>query len=78
MMSKTVIINGPSRITQPIVTIETDMMEQLTVNWDDLKIFLAIALGGSARAAASKLGVHHSTITRRIDAFECGPSNTSL
>lgn len=40
------------------------------MNWDDLRIFLAIARQGSARAAAAKLGVHHSTITRRIDAFE--------
>ena len=40
------------------------------MNWDDLKIFLAIAREGSARAAADKIRVHHSTITRRIEAFE--------
>lgn len=40
------------------------------MNWDDLKIFLAIAREGSARSAANKLGIHHSTITRRIEAFE--------
>lgn len=40
------------------------------MNWDDLRVFLAIARQGSARSAATKLGVHHSTITRRIDAFE--------
>lgn len=43
---------------------------RLVMNWDDLKIFLAISRQGSARAAADKLGIHHSTITRRIDAFE--------
>ena len=40
------------------------------MNWDDLKIFLALSRQGSARAAADKLGLHHSTITRRIEAFE--------
>lgn len=40
------------------------------MNWDDLKIFLAVAREGSARGAACKLGIHHSTITRRIEAFE--------
>lgn len=47
------------------------------MNWDDLKIFLAVAREGAARAAASKLGIHHSTITRRIEAFESG-QNTRL
>ncbi len=40
------------------------------MNWDDLKIFLTVAREGSARGAAEKLGLHHSTIARRIDAFE--------
>ncbi|MEM9091031.1 MAG: LysR family transcriptional regulator [Cyanobacteria bacterium P01_F01_bin.53] len=40
------------------------------MNWDDLKIFLTVARQGSARAAADRLGIHHSTITRRIEAFE--------
>lgn len=40
------------------------------MNWDDLKIFLAVAREGSARAAAHKLGIHHSTIARRIESFE--------
>ena len=40
------------------------------MNWDDLKIFLALSRQGSARSAADKLGLHHSTITRRIEAFE--------
>ncbi|MFK8183898.1 MAG: LysR family transcriptional regulator [Phormidesmis sp.] len=40
------------------------------MNWDDFKIFLAVARQGSARAAAEKLDIHHSTIARRIEAFE--------
>lgn len=42
----------------------------LSMNWDDLKIFLAVSQQGSARAAAERLGIHHSTIARRIEAFE--------
>jgi len=39
-------------------------------NWDDLRFFLAVARKGSVRAAATALGVDHSTVSRRIDAFE--------
>ena len=39
-------------------------------NWDDLKVFLALAREGSARAAADKLNIHHSTVARRIEALE--------
>ncbi len=40
------------------------------IDWDDLKLFTALARGGSVRAAATTLGVHHSTVTRRLDQFE--------
>jgi len=40
------------------------------VNWDDLKVFLALARGGSVRVAALALGVSHSTVARRIESFE--------
>ncbi|AEF99539.1 LysR family transcriptional regulator [Methylomonas methanica] len=40
------------------------------LDWDDLKHFLALSRLGSVRAAADKLGVSHSTVARRIDAFE--------
>jgi len=39
-------------------------------DWDDLRFFLAVARRGSIRAAAASLGVNHSTVSRRIDAFE--------
>ncbi len=41
-----------------------------SIDWDDLKIFTAIAHGGSVRAAARGLGIHHSTVARRLDQFE--------
>ena len=42
------------------------------MNWDDLKIFLAVAEAPSMRVAAKKLRVSHSTVSRRIEALEAG------
>jgi len=39
-------------------------------NWDDLRFFLAIAHTGTVSAAADKLRVNQSTVSRRINAFE--------
>jgi molybdenum-dependent DNA-binding transcriptional regulator ModE len=36
------------------------------IDWDDVRHFLAVARGGSVRAAAERLGVNHSTVLRRI------------
>lgn len=40
------------------------------MDWDDLRYFLAVARAGSVTAAATDLGVNHSTVSRRIQAFE--------
>ena len=40
------------------------------MNWDDLRLFLAVARSGSISGAAKQLGVQHSTISRRIRQFE--------
>lgn len=40
------------------------------MNWDDIKIFLALMRSGNVRAAAARLKVSHSTVARRIDALE--------
>jgi DNA-binding transcriptional LysR family regulator len=40
------------------------------IDWDDVRHFLAVARGGSVRAAATKLGVNHSTVLRRIGQLE--------
>src|SRR6204780_2023639 len=40
------------------------------IDWDDVRYFLAVARGGSVRAAAQRLGVNHSTVLRRIAQFE--------
>lgn len=39
-------------------------------DWDDLRLFLAVARAGSLSGAARVLGVTHSTVFRRIGAFE--------
>ncbi len=40
------------------------------IDWDDVRYFLAVARGGSVRAAAEHLGVNHSTVLRRIAQLE--------
>lgn len=39
-------------------------------DWDDLRFFHAVARTGSLSGAAKHLGVNHSTVSRRIGAFE--------
>lgn len=40
------------------------------LDWDDMKLFLALVRGGTLREAADRAGVSYSTVSRRIDAFE--------
>ncbi|MGX5710845.1 LysR family transcriptional regulator [Brucella lupini] len=40
------------------------------IDWDDVRYFLAVAHGGSVRAAAKRLGMNHSTVLRRIAQLE--------
>ncbi|AXI48064.1 hypothetical protein C1J03_19895 [Sulfitobacter sp. SK012] len=39
-------------------------------NWNDVRVFLAVAEEGSTLAAASIIGMNHTTVARRIDALE--------
>ncbi|MEN3976116.1 LysR family transcriptional regulator [Emcibacter sp. SYSU 3D8] len=43
---------------------------RLMIDWDDIRYFLAVARRGSITSAARDLGVNHSTVSRRIAAFE--------
>lgn len=47
------------------------MQEFNSLDWDDLKIFLQAARGGSLGSAAKRLRVDQSTISRRIAHLEC-------
>ena len=40
------------------------------MNWDDMKVFLAVARGKSLKKAAQNLGIHHTSCARRIKSFE--------
>ncbi|MBP0583050.1 LysR family transcriptional regulator [Labrys sp. LIt4] len=40
------------------------------IDWDDVRYFLAVARSGSVRAAATRLGVNHSTVLRRVAQLE--------
>ena len=40
------------------------------MNWDDVRIFLAVARAGQILQAARSLGVNHATVARRITALE--------
>lgn len=41
-----------------------------TLNWDDLRLFLAVARAGRLIGAARVLGLDHSTVARRLTALE--------
>ncbi|MBL3591563.1 MAG: LysR family transcriptional regulator [gamma proteobacterium endosymbiont of Lamellibrachia anaximandri] len=40
------------------------------MNWDDMRLFLAVARTGSISGAAKHLGVQHSTVSRRMRKLE--------
>ncbi|MGA7296009.1 MAG: LysR family transcriptional regulator [Rhodanobacteraceae bacterium] len=40
------------------------------MQWDDLRIFLAVARAGSISGAAKRLAVQHSTVSRRLRSLE--------
>jgi DNA-binding transcriptional LysR family regulator len=42
----------------------------MTIDWDDVRYFLAVARRASVRAAAAQLDVNHTTILRRIAQLE--------
>lgn len=42
----------------------------MNINWDNLRIFLAVARSHSALEAAGQLGMDHSTVTRRLKHLE--------
>lgn len=39
-------------------------------NWDEIRTALQVAREGTVSAAAAKLGVHHATVIRHVDALE--------
>ncbi len=39
-------------------------------DWDDMRVFLALQRGGSVRAAAARLNIAQSTVSRRLEGLE--------
>ena len=39
-------------------------------NWDNMRMFLAVARAGSVRGAAKQIGTTHATVSRRVQALE--------
>src|SRR5271169_1864149 len=48
------------------------------MDWDNVRVFLAVAREGSMRAAGRSLGLSQPTIARRLAAFEAGFGGPSL
>lgn len=67
-------LNRNSRFRKTTLHKRTDfrmMCEvNLTMNWDDLRVVLAICREGSLSGAAKALGTSHSTVFRQINAIE--------
>jgi len=40
------------------------------MNWDDIRIFLAVARAGQILGAAKRLGLNHATVSRRVASLE--------
>lgn len=40
------------------------------MNWDDVRVFLAVARTGQILAASKRLGLNHATLSRRLTALE--------
>ena len=49
-----------------------------TMDWDDVRVFLAIARNGSMRAAGRALGLSQPTIARRLASFEAASGGPTL
>jgi len=52
--------------------------ERVAMDWDDVRVFLAVARKGSMRAAGRALGLSQPTIARRLAAFEATFGGQSL
>ncbi|MGV8833482.1 MAG: LysR family transcriptional regulator [Devosia sp.] len=46
------------------------------MNWDDVRIFLAVARNGQILGAARSLGLNHATVARRLTALETALGST--
>ena len=59
---------GPCQIAAPVMPTKKIPFEQNS--WDDLRVFLEVARQGTLSRAAKRLGMDHSTVSRRISQLE--------
>ncbi len=57
-------------MVQKQTTVAQATSKHSALNWDDLRVALAVARARSVRAAARALGVSHSTVLRRVQELE--------
>jgi DNA-binding transcriptional LysR family regulator len=59
-------------------SVQPSQLRRGTIDWDGVRVFLAIAREGSMRAAGRALGLSQPTIARRLTAFEAGFGGQAL
>ena len=62
--------DGEDELPAPTVLSGPSKMTRGRIDWSDLQFVLAVADRGSLASAAKALGVNHTTVLRRIQAFE--------
>src|SRR5262249_58668031 len=53
-----------------VLSTSSAMNGKASIEWEDLRYFLAVVRGGSLSAAARELGVSQPTVGRRVGAFQ--------
>jgi DNA-binding transcriptional LysR family regulator len=71
-------IGRREKATRPARSDRFAMASHESMDWDDVRVFLAVARQGSMRAAGRALGVSQPTIARRLAAFETSFGGPSL
>src|SRR5215467_13090882 len=66
------------RETRREPAIRTPRPTRGAMDWDDVRVFLAVAREGSMRAAGRALGLSQPTIARRLAAFEASFGGAAL
>jgi DNA-binding transcriptional LysR family regulator len=64
------VITGDKTLPEPAT--QRQPSSRGTMDWDGVRVFLAVAREGSMRAAGRALGLSQPTIARRLAAFEAG------
>lgn len=69
---------APGKLATAKHAIVPPRVDRGAMDWDDVRVFLAVARKGSMRAAGRALGLSQPTIARRLAAFEATFGGTTL